>query len=261
MRELFGDDGAFFVDHAVAHEAAGDEIILGAVREEVTGELFGEKLIVGQVAVEGIDDPIAIDPLVARFVFFETVGVGVAGNVEPVAAPFLAVGGTGQQVVDERVDGGGRIAGVGGEEGANLGGGWWQADDVQENPAHERPGARGGERGEIVCREAVVDPRIDGMLIREGEGRFLGHLPRPVLVVGGALFDPLAKEFGVFVGEVFFCVGRRHAFVAIPSRDAVDDFAFVGIAGNNRVLPKRSVKAPAGVSRRRSASRASSSGP
>ena len=63
-------------------------------REEVAGELLAEELVVGLVAVEGVDHPVAVPPGVRqRVVAVLAGGVGVADEVEPVPAPALAVGG------------------------------------------------------------------------------------------------------------------------------------------------------------------------
>ena len=102
--ELLDDDGAFFVDHAVAHESAGDELVLGAVGDEIAGELFDQKLVIGHVGVERIDDPVAIDPLFARLVLFETIGVSVARDIEPLAGPFFAEGRSAHEFVDQSVN-------------------------------------------------------------------------------------------------------------------------------------------------------------
>ena len=89
--ELLGIDAAFLVDHRVAQKAGGDDLVLRGVGQQVAGELLDDELVVGQVAVEGVDDPVAVEPDEARLVLLEAVGVGVARGVEPVAAPALAV--------------------------------------------------------------------------------------------------------------------------------------------------------------------------
>ena len=74
-----GVDAAFFVQHRVAVEAGGDEVVWRGAGEEVAGELLDAELVVGQVGVEGLHDPIAVRPDRARAVLLEAVGVGVAG--------------------------------------------------------------------------------------------------------------------------------------------------------------------------------------
>ena len=60
--------------------------------EEIAGELFDEEAVVGEIAVAGVDDPVAVAPGLRHH------GVGIVGcclgeadNVEPVAGLLLAV--------------------------------------------------------------------------------------------------------------------------------------------------------------------------
>ena len=72
----------------------------------VAGELEPDELVVGHVAVQGLDDPVAIPPGVGPgLVELEAVGVGVARQVEPVLRPALAVVRAGQQTIDDRLVG------------------------------------------------------------------------------------------------------------------------------------------------------------
>ena len=87
---------AFFVDERVAMKAGRDDLVKPRVREHVTGELLDDELIERQVAVEGIDDPIAILPDRARLVAGVAVRVGIARGIEPVAAPTLSKMGRGE---------------------------------------------------------------------------------------------------------------------------------------------------------------------
>ena len=63
--ELFGIDAAFLVDHRVAEEAGGDDVVLGRVRQQVAGELSDDEAVVRKVFVQRVDDPIAIGPNLA----------------------------------------------------------------------------------------------------------------------------------------------------------------------------------------------------
>jgi hypothetical protein len=61
--------------------------------EQVAGDLLHEELAVGHVAVESVDHPVSPGPHLPHLILFVAVGVGVAGEVEPVAGPLLAVAG------------------------------------------------------------------------------------------------------------------------------------------------------------------------
>src|SRR5205814_141208 len=63
--------------------------------QEVAGDLLFDKFVVGQVVVEGADDPVAITPRFGDVAVAadaaRVLGIGVAHDVEPVAAPVFAV--------------------------------------------------------------------------------------------------------------------------------------------------------------------------
>lgn len=61
MRNCSGST-VLLVEHGVAEEAGGDDLVLGRVGEQVAGVLFDDELVVGQVAVEGVDHPIPAKP-------------------------------------------------------------------------------------------------------------------------------------------------------------------------------------------------------
>ena len=72
-------------------------------RDHITGDLFGNKLIVGFVGVQRCDHIIAITPRMgAKLIAFETVSVGIVCDIKPVPCPSLAIMWRGEQLVDER---------------------------------------------------------------------------------------------------------------------------------------------------------------
>ena len=80
---FFGDCAAFTIEHVVAVETGGDEVVLGWVWKEVASELLDGELIERHVVVEGFDDPVSPNILVGVAVHLEAVAVGVTGSVEP----------------------------------------------------------------------------------------------------------------------------------------------------------------------------------
>ena len=85
--------------------------------KQVAGNLLDDELVVGQVAVEGPDDPVAIEVDLAGLVFLVAVGIGIAGGIEPDPRPALAVMRRVEQPLDQPVEG--VIAAIG-QEGVNL---------------------------------------------------------------------------------------------------------------------------------------------
>ena len=69
--------------------------------QQVAGDLLDDELVVGQVAVEGADDPVAIEPDLARLVLLVAVGIGITRGIEPEPSPALAVMRRVEQPVDE----------------------------------------------------------------------------------------------------------------------------------------------------------------
>ena len=126
----------------IAVEAGRYFLIECGLREEIAGELFDGETVEGDIAVHGVDHPIAVEVGVGAEGVVEVAGaVGEAGEVEPVAAPALAevrrgekrvnetLVSVGADVADEGVDGGevgreaGEVEAETADEGAAVGGG------------------------------------------------------------------------------------------------------------------------------------------
>ena len=66
---------------------------LGFVRHQLPGHLMAHDLVVGQVPVEAVDDPVAVPPRMRQcgVVQVTTEALAVAGHIQPVTAPAFAV--------------------------------------------------------------------------------------------------------------------------------------------------------------------------
>ena len=85
-------DAAALVGLAVQPvEGRGDPLLARRARQEIAGQLPGQELIVGKVAIERLDDPVAVGGHVALEVVLVAVGVGVSRQIEPVHRHALAV--------------------------------------------------------------------------------------------------------------------------------------------------------------------------
>ena len=97
-----------------SQEAGGDQVpnhlgcvlfCLPPVDHLVAGQLFTEKTVKGMIAVEGVDDVVAVPPLafcedhLGRHMV-ESHGVGVAGDIQPVPTESLAEFRRGQHGID-----------------------------------------------------------------------------------------------------------------------------------------------------------------
>ena len=227
---LGGVDAAFVVKAVVAVETGGELLPEGGVFELVPGELFDEELVVGHVVVEGFDDPVAPWPHVAEGVAFVAIAVGIAGGVEPAPGHVLAITGG----VHEAVDGGGEVGGF--EEGFVLGFGGGKAGEVEGDAAQEGAvvGGRGGLEGRGL--EFAVDKAVNVAfcpICSRGEFGVLDGLEGPVACVVRAFGYPLSEELGFLLGYPLWGLLRRHAFLRVFVRDAVEEFAFSWFAGGD----------------------------
>src|SRR5579875_2143820 len=71
------DKSAFIGSNVAAVKTGGDQLIESGIGQQIAGQLFDGKLVEGHVAIEGIDDPIAIGPHFAVVVEMDAVGIGV----------------------------------------------------------------------------------------------------------------------------------------------------------------------------------------
>ena len=167
-------------------------------RHQVAGNLLLHEPVVGLVGVERLDDPVAVAERVrVRDVLVEPVRVGIAGDVEPVPAPPLAVARRRQQTLDHPFVGVGPLVG---EERVDLGRGRRQAGQVEGDPPQQLTPAGGGDRGKPLRLEPGQDEPVDRAArpapAADGGGLGTGHRPeRPVRaarteVVGGPPVGP-----------------------------------------------------------------------
>ena len=82
---------ALFIQHRIAQEPSGHAAGIGRLRQQVASDLLDEKLVIGQIAIEGVDHPISVRPDKPRLVLFETIGVGIASRIQPMSSPAFSV--------------------------------------------------------------------------------------------------------------------------------------------------------------------------
>ncbi len=85
--ELLGINAAFLVDHGIAEESGRDVLVLRSVRQFVTGDLLDDEAVVRKVAVDRVDNPVAVKPDEPELILFITVAVGIARGIEPEGVP------------------------------------------------------------------------------------------------------------------------------------------------------------------------------
>ena len=82
---------AFLVQHGVTVKAGRDSLVERRPFQQIARELLDRELVERHVIVDGLDDPIAIEPHRAGSIFLVAVGVGIASQVEPFARPAFTV--------------------------------------------------------------------------------------------------------------------------------------------------------------------------
>ncbi len=209
-------------------------------------------------------------------VAFLAVAVGVAGHVEPVASPALAVVSTAKQPIDERRLRGLRVALAGRAELADFLGGRRQTDEIERRAADEFAGIRPGRRRDLGRFQPRQDEPVDrraapAEFLHGWFGDSLQRLKRPVVSgllgsrvehvgpvrPGGPLIDPGAQEADFFGGQRFSL--GRHDLLFIDRGDEVDQAAVGAVAWNEhrpvnspfaRTLPHPQIEAAVFVARR-----------
>lgn len=215
---------------------------------KVAGDLSFDELVIGQILIEGIDDPVAVAEGVWIGVILSGIElvVGVAGDIEPVAAPAFAIAGGGEQAVDDVFPG---TRGAVALEGEDLFDGGWQAREIEEGAADESAAAGGLGDSEPFLFEAGEDEAVDFIADRDGGldggwGGFFDGLKAPPGALFGGDFvrgggghsadwedgaggDPIGEEFDIGFGEL---AGGGHLELVVSMSDDLNEEARFGLA-------------------------------
>ena len=187
-----------------------------------------------------LDDVVAVGPGVGPGeVGLEAVGFGEARHVEPMAGPFLAEPGRGEQPVDRRRVGAVRRVG---DEGRDFRGRGRQAGEVKGGAAKQ--GARfGGVRSPQTFRsESGLDEVVDaGAGGRSADG-LISPVIEPRVPERGAVGGVLRPDgtFGDPLPELRHLRGRKrvalrgHLLVFVGGGHPLDERGLGGIAGDER---------------------------
>ena len=227
VAELFVAGASLVLGHRVAMEGGRDDLVFGGVREQVSGQLLDRELIERLVLIERLDHPIAIGPDDPARVARVAGAVGIAGEVEPLAGPVFAVGGLGEEVGD--------YFGVGGlGELRDFFRRGRKAGDVERDAADQHVLGRFGRPLQAFLLLALGEESVDGIgfsVLRHGRTHdgFVG----PVTSPDGALPDPFLEERELRGRDGLVLLRRRHHIVGVRRLDALDEFALLGLAGQD----------------------------
>ena len=173
----------FVIPDAESIKTGGDQAVIVHVRQLVAGDLLHHEPVVRLVLVERADDVVAVFPDKRFFIVaLVAVGLGEAHDVEPMAAPALAVLRQAEQMLDEPWPGVGRSVV---HERLHLTIGRRQADEVKVRAANERGLVGDRVRGDTPGVELRLDQLINRRLVAValGQARMLDRAERPVVTV------------------------------------------------------------------------------
>ena len=236
VAELERIDAPFLVDHRVAVEAGGNDVVGRGAGQEVAGDLPNRELVERHVVVERTNHPVSIRPDRPLTILLVAVCVGVAGEIEPATGPPLAVSWAGEQAIDEAFVGVGRFVG---EKRGEFGRRRRQTDEVEMHPAAER-GPVGLRRwgkpffAESGPHEAIDPVSRPAVVLSLGHSRPLGLHKGPVRPIVGPRRDPRREDPLLILGELHLGVRRRHHEIRIGTRDPGDHFAVIGMPWHDR---------------------------
>ena len=125
------------------------------------------------------------------------------------------------------------------DEGIHFGRGRRKSCEVERDPANEGIAVGFAGRHQFFLIQAFQNKSVDGRADLEdvaghlGDLREFGFLIGPMDLVFRAFFDPLLEELDLIFGERFPFSGRRHHFVLVIRKDAVDQLAVFNIPRDN----------------------------
>ena len=188
---LFGNASPFAVDHVVAVEPGGEDLLVGGAGQKVACELPDGKVVVGEVLVEGLDHPVPPGPHGTFAVALVSVGVGIAGRRQPVPGHALPVGGRGERAVDQPFPGPGLVVG---EKGIDLLEGGGKPGQVEREAPDE--GLALGPWGglELFVLEPFFDQEVDGVDLLVFDLRTDDGLEGPVVCPLGPAGNPFLEQ-------------------------------------------------------------------
>ena len=159
---------------------AGDEKTQRRIRAgDVAGQLIAKKLVVWQIGIERVNDPVAVMPCLGPLaVGFKPHRLRPADDIQPMLRPALAVPRRGQKPVDhlhECLVRGTCIP----RKRPHLRRRWRQAGEVERHAPEQSDAISLGRISEFLFAQFLEDKKIDGVRLPRND-RTLHRLQRPV---------------------------------------------------------------------------------
>ena len=217
-------------------ERRGRPLLVGGVFDKIAGEQVAREFVVGQVAVQGPDQPIPPRPDVrSKGIGSIAGGIGIPGQIQPHPGPALPEMGRCQETIHKT------LVGVGAtirHESSHLVGRGRQSGEVQGQPPDQgrsiglcrgfEPGGLEPRRDETV--DSVLHPTAIGHLGKFGTS---GRAPGPMGGVLGPLLDPAGQDLRLGRRHRILQLRRRHDLLGVGGPDTMEDFAVLGVVGGD----------------------------
>ena len=232
---FLGNDAALVGCGVAAMEAGGDQLVHRRARQQVARDLLERETVEGQVAVEGVDHPVAVGPHLAVVVDVDAMRVGIASGVQPVASAVLPVAFVSEQDVEVALVGA-RLVVV--HEGVHDLRARGQAGDIERGATRQRAPVCFWRRRKSFLFKACQHEAVDRVTLpvgiaHGGQFRALRDLKSPVSGPLGPFFDPCADCVDIGGLERLVRVFRRHPQRGVGVRDALEDQTRRGISRND----------------------------
>ena len=85
------NDSRFGIATVITIESGGQPLLHRGIRQQITGKLFDNKLVIGLIAVEGLDNPIAPAPHLPFAIALIAAGIGIARHIQPAERHSLTI--------------------------------------------------------------------------------------------------------------------------------------------------------------------------
>ena len=84
-------DSSFRIGQRVAVKSGGHPLLNRSSGKQIPRQLLQDKLIIREVSIIGVDDPLPVTPGVGtRIVLLKSVAVGITGQIQPMPGPALS---------------------------------------------------------------------------------------------------------------------------------------------------------------------------
>ena len=240
VRAVFGEifarlRPAFTGDHVQAVETGGNELLPGGMGQEIAGELLPGELIERLVVIVGVDHIIPVGKNALVLVAVIPHGIAEADHIQPGHRHAFAIMRRSQQPVHLAFPGIGALVIHKGLHFCRCG---RQAGEVETEAAQQGPAVGFRRRRQSLFFLLGPDESVDVVfrprgILHRGRGGADQWSIGPVGFIDRAFRHPAAEGFLLLRGEGFVLLGRGHQFVLIGGKNALQDFAFIGLAGDD----------------------------